>query len=78
LIGDQNGDLDLRFVARLPHARGEHDEAVVVGQILIAAVDARLITRRLGDAGLEVVGHDRLRHPTDRRQPVHMRADPVG
>ena len=77
-LDDQNRDLDLRLVAWLPHPRRQHHEAVVVGEILIGAVDARLVARRLGDAGLEVVAHNRLRHAADRGERVHMRADPVG
>jgi hypothetical protein len=61
-LDNQNRNLDLRFVAWLPHPRRQHHEAIVVGQILIGAVDARLVTRGLGDAGLEVVAHRRLRH----------------
>ena len=39
-----NRDLDLSFVAWLAHPRRQHHEAIVVGQILIGAVDARLVT----------------------------------
>ena len=54
-LDDQNGDFDLRLIARLAHAGRQHDEAVVVSQILIGAIDAGLVARRLGDASLEIV-----------------------
>ena len=38
----------------------------MVGQILVGPVDAGLVARRLGDAGLQIVGHHRLRHAADR------------
>ena len=48
-----DGGLDLGLVARAANARRKHDEAVVIGEILIGSVDPRLIARRLGDAGLD-------------------------
>ena len=62
----------------MPDARRQHDAAIVIGKVLIGAIDAGLVARRLGDAGLEIVGHQRFRHAADRGQHVHMRADPVG
>ena len=47
-------------------------------QILIAAIDAGLVARRLGDPSLEIVAHHRLRHATDRREGVDVGGDPIG
>ena len=69
-------DLRFRFVARLSPAPAAH-EAVMGGELLISPIDARLVARRLGDTGLEVVADDRLRHTADRGERVDMRADPV-
>jgi hypothetical protein len=51
-----DGGLDFGLVARAANARRQHDEAVMIGEILIGSVDTRLIARRLGDAGLEIIG----------------------
>jgi len=48
------------------------------GQLLIGAVDARLVARRLGDASLEVVADHGPRHATDCGKRIDMHADPVG
>ena len=77
-LDDEDSDFHLRLVARLPHACGEHHEAIVVGQVLIGAIDAGFVTRRLGDARLQVVGHRSLRHAADGIERVDVRADPVG
>jgi hypothetical protein len=61
----------------MPHPRRQHHAAVVIGQLLIGAIDARLIARRPRDAGLEIVRHQRPRHPADRRKGMDMRRDPV-
>ena len=53
---DADGGLDFGFVARASNACRQHDEAVVIGEILICPVDARFVARRLGDAGFEIVG----------------------
>ena len=77
-LDDLNRDLHLRLVARLAHPGRQHNEAVVVGQILIGAIDAGLVARRLGDAGLEIVADHRLRHAANRGERIDMRADPIG
>src|SRR5215475_2349860 len=63
---DADGGLDLGLVAWASNARRQHDEAVVIGEILIRPVDARLVARRFRDAGFEIVGHRRLRHTAGR------------
>src|SRR5450759_614859 len=48
-LDDLDRDLDLRLVARLHHTGGEHNAAVVVGEVLVRPVDARLVARWLRD-----------------------------
>ena len=49
----------------------------MIGEILIRPVDARLVARRLRDAGLEIVGHRSLRHTAEEVERVDVRTDPV-
>ena len=48
----------------------------MLGQLLVGAVDSRLIAAGHGDAGLEVVADHRLRHAADHVQGVDVRSDP--
>ena len=48
------------------------------GEILIGAIDPGLVARGLGDAGLQVVADDRLRHAADEAEGVDVHGDPVG
>ena len=75
---DADGGLDFGLVARASNACRQHDEAVVIGEILIRPVDARLVARRLGDAGFEIVGHRSLRHTAKEIERVDVRTNPVG
>jgi hypothetical protein len=42
----------------------------MLGQFLVGAIDARLIAAGGGDAGLQIVADDRLRHAADRAQGI--------
>ena len=75
---DTDRRLDLGFVTRLSYARRQHDEAVVVGELLVGSIDAGLVARRLSDARLEIIGHRGLRHAAEEVERVDVRADPVG
>ena len=44
----------------------------------VAAVDLRVVERRLAHAGLQVVRHDEARHPAEEAEHADMGADPVG
>jgi hypothetical protein len=68
----------LGLVTRLSDPRRQHGEAVMGGELRIAAIDAGLVARRFGDASLEVVADHRLRHATDGAKRIDMHADPVG
>ena len=69
---------DLGLVARPPRTRGKDRGVVVLGQLLVGAVDPGLIAANRCDAGLEVVADHRLRHAADHVQGVDVRPNPVG
>ena len=50
-LGDQDRLLDLGLVARFVRPRRQDRHAVVVGELQIAAVQARLVAVRVGDRG---------------------------
>jgi hypothetical protein len=77
-LDNLHGHLDLGFVARPPRTGGEDCGIVVLGQLLVRAVDPGLIAANRCDAGLEVVADHRLRHAADRAEGVDVRPDPVG
>src|SRR5713101_530356 len=68
-----HGHFDLGLVAWPPRTRGEDCGVVVLGKLLVGAVDTGFIAARCSDAGLEVVADDRLRH-----EGVDVGPDPVG
>ena len=47
-------------------------------EVLVGPIDARLVAARRRDPGLEIVAHERLRHPAQEGERIHMGADPVG
>ena len=73
-----HGDFDLGLVARLAHPRRQDRHAVVLGEVLVARVEVRLVATGAADAALQVVGHDRLRHAADVLERADVRAEPVG
>ena len=77
-LGDQDRLLDLGLVARFVRPRRQDRHAVVVGELQIAAVQARLVAVRVGDRGLEIVADHELRRAAQESEQVHVRADPVG
>src|SRR5436190_3722921 len=77
-LDDLHGDFHLGFVARFAHARRQHHKAVMLRKVLIAAIDAGLVARRLGDADPEIVAYYRLRYAADRREGVDVSGYPVG
>lgn len=64
-LGDLHGDLDLGLVARMQRARRQDGRAVVRRQLLVGALDARLVPARRRHAALELVGHDRGRQASE-------------
>jgi hypothetical protein len=70
---DADGGLDLGLIPGTPNARRQHDEAVVIGKILIRPVNARLVARWLRDAGFEIVRHRSLWHSAEEVERVDVR-----
>ena len=75
---DADGVLNFGLVARAANPRRQHHEAVVIREILVGAVDARLVARWLGDAGFEIVRYGGPRHAAEEIERVDVRPDPVG
>jgi hypothetical protein len=40
----------------------------VFGELLVARINARFVAAGVGDAGLQIVRHDALRHATEKCQ----------
>ena len=54
-LDDLHRHLDLRLVARVRRPRGQDHRAVVLGELLVGALQAGLVAARDGDAALELV-----------------------
>lgn len=77
-LDDEDGLLDLHFVARLARSCRQDGRAVMRRHLRIGAIDLRVIEARLDDRDLGVVRHQERRHAVDRRQGADVSADPVG
>ena len=77
-LDDQHRDLDLGLVARLAHPRRQDRRAVVRGEILVGAIDPRLVAAGGGDAGFQVVADDQRRHAAEKAEGVDVGGGPVG
>jgi hypothetical protein len=75
--GDLDGDLDLRFVAGTPGPGGEDDGVVVLRELLVGALDARLVATGDGDAALELIADHDLGDTAEKREGALVAADPV-
>jgi hypothetical protein len=53
----------LGFVAGTPDSGRHHRGAVVLGQLLVAAVEVGIVETGGGDPGLDVIRDDQRRHP---------------
>ena len=71
-------DCSTLALSRFVRPRRQDRHAVVVGELQIAAVQARLVAVRVGDRGLEIVADHELRRAAQESEQVHVRADPVG
>ena len=65
-LNDLHRHFRLCFVAWLFDPRRQDSKTVMGSELPIGAIDAGLVARRLGDAGLEVVADHRLGHAADR------------
>src|SRR3954453_17160977 len=77
-LDNLHGHFHLGLVARLADPRRQDREAVMGGKVLVGAVDAGLVTRGLGDTGLEIVADHRLRHAANGSKRADVNADPIG
>jgi len=77
-LGDQNRLLDLGLVARLVGPRRQDRHAIMIGELQIAAIQARLVAVRVGDGRFEIVADHELRAAAQKGEQVHVRADPIG
>src|SRR5262249_23177449 len=58
-----NGRLSLRFVTRLLRSCWDNDRAVMLGHLLIGAMNQRFVAARLADRGLGIVGNQHAADP---------------
>jgi hypothetical protein len=70
-------DLDLRFVPRALGPGGDDDDAVVLRELLVGALEARLVATGGGDAALELIAHDDLGDAAEEGERALVAADPV-
>ena len=64
-LNDLHRHFRFLLVARLFDPRRQHNKTVMGGELLIGAIDAWLVARRLGDARFKVVADHRPRHAAD-------------
>jgi hypothetical protein len=72
----RDGPLHPRLILGLSGPGRVHEHAVVAGQLRVGAVQLRVVQVRGDHAGLEVVGHQPPRRPTEEAQRGHVRLDP--
>ena len=68
--------LDLPFMLGRPRGAGGEEEAVVLGTFPVGRLDLRVVEAGPGDARLEVIQHDPLRHRPEERERLPMEGDP--
>src|SRR5438552_1339302 len=76
-LDDLNSDLHLRFIARTPRAGGDDDGGVVLRELLVGALEARLVPTGHGDAALELIAHDDRGDAAQEGEGALMAGDPV-
>src|SRR5882757_765155 len=70
--------LDDGLVARLTHPRRQDRHAIVLGEVLVAGVEIRLVATGAAHTALEVIRDDRPRYPAEVLERAHMSCEPVG
>ncbi len=76
-LNDAHGALDLRLVARLARPCGKDGGAVVLGHVLVAALDRGLVDACARHAALQVVGHHRAADALKERERSNVRPHEV-
>ena len=62
-LDDLHGDLRLHLVPGAADPRGQHDDAVVAGEVVVGLVQVGLVAMGAADRGAQIVGDDQLRQP---------------
>ena len=76
-LGDLHGHFDFRLVAWLRRARGQDDGAVVLREVVVGPLHARLVAARHDDAALELIGHDGLGDAAEELEGALVAGDPI-
>jgi hypothetical protein len=76
-FGDLDADLDFRLVATFPRTGRQDHGAVVLTQVFVGALEARLVATGHGDAALQLIrDHETRDAPREGKGPL-MAGDPV-
>lgn len=73
----QSSYLDLGLVPGVLGPRWQDNRPIVLGHLLVGALDPRLVAVAVSDAALELVGDDGLRHAPQVLQRPDVAVDPV-
>ena len=77
-LGQKYSSLDRSLVPWFPRSRGDDDGAVVGGEVLVGAIDARLVAAGTGDGALELVGDPQGGRAPEVLDHAGVGVDPVG
>src|SRR6266545_4549931 len=77
-LGDEHADLDLGLVAGVPGACGQDRGPVVLRQLLVRALDPRLVPTGDDDAALQLVRDERGRDAAEEPERADVARDEVG
>ena len=77
-LRDLHRHFDFRLVAGLRRTRRQDDGAVVLREIGVGALYARLVAARHDDTALELIGDDGLGDPAEELEGPLVAGDPIG
>src|SRR5690606_28892907 len=75
---DEHAGLDLGLVAGLADAGGQNGDVVVLGEVLVARINRRLIAVSALDGAAKVVYDNGRRQAAEVIERSHVSADPIG
>ena len=76
-LDDLYGDFDFGFVPRMRGPGGQNHRAVVLGELLVGALQPGLVAAREGDAALELVTHHGGGDPAKKLEGALMAREPI-
>src|SRR5712691_755191 len=76
-LRDLHGDFDLRLVSGLRRERRQDDGAVVLREVVVGPLQARLVAAGDHDAALELIGHDGLGDAAKELEGALVARDPI-